>query len=217
MRRFLCLVLLSGSLAQAASKPHVVVFGKPVPVKLFVGPAEDKSLDITVRPLFVDNKLREFTTGEAHDVTDRLFVVRRAFRVNDRLPEDVKNARWRWQRGNWLLVDRDTGRVSELKLPDFDPFYSEVSWYRDYAAYCGNSDSGERVFAVVAQVGRKKPVILKEIGAARQGDMPDSECAAPKWKRQPASATFLPKDRPELTFEIHGHATDVAGSDEEKP
>ncbi len=201
--------------AQAAAKTHVLTFGKTTTVKLFVGAAEDKTLDINVRPLYVDSKLREFTTGEAHDVTDRLFVVRRALRVNDRLPEDAKNIRWRWQRGNWLLVDRETGRISELKLPEFDPFYSEVSWYRDYAAYCGISDSGEKVYAVVAQLGRKKPVVRKEIGAARQQDMPDSECAAPKWQRQPARVTFLPKDRPELTFEVRGHTADVASSDEE--
>ncbi len=211
---FLLLTLLNT--AAAASKPHVLSFGKAMPVKLFVGPAEDKSLDMTVRPLYVDGRLREFTTGDAHDVTDRLFVLRRAYRVNDRLPEDSRNPRWRWQRGNWLSVDRETGRISELKLPEFDPFYSDVSWYRDYAAYCGISDSGEKVFAVVAQLGRKKPVVRKEIGAARQGDMPDSECASPKWQRQPARVTFSPKDRPELSFEIRGHTADVATSDDEE-
>ncbi|MBZ5645671.1 MAG: hypothetical protein LAN37_00440 [Acidobacteriia bacterium] len=220
MRRIaiLFLFLAAGCIgvAAAASKPHLVSFGKVMPVKLFVGPAEDKSLDMTVRPLFVDSRLRDFTTGEPHDVTDRLFVVRRAFRVNDRLPEDGKAPRWRWQRGNWLLVDRQTGRISELKLPEFDPFYSAVSWYRDYAAYCGISDSGEKVFAVVAQLGRRKPVLRKEIGAARQGDMPDSECSLPTWQRQPARVTFLPKDRPEITFEVRGHSADVANSSDEE-
>lgn len=203
------------SAADAAVKAHVLTFGKAMPVKLFVGPEEDKSLDITVRPLYLDSKLREFTTGDAHDVTDRVFVVRRAFRVNDRLPEDTKNPRWRWQRGNWLLVDRETGRISELRLPEFDPFYSNASWYRDYAAYCGISDNGEKVFAVVAQLGRKKPVVRKELGAARQGEMPDSECAPPKWQRQPPRVTFLPRDRPEISFEVRGHSADVANSDDE--
>ena len=215
MRFHLFWLLVLGSLAWAAPKPHVIVFGKAIPVKLFVGPAEDKSLDMSVRPLSVDGKLREFTTSETHEVTDRLFAVRRAFRVNDRLPDDPKGPRWRWQRGNWLLVDRETGRISELRLPDFDPFYSDASWYRDYAAYCGISDNGEKVFAVVAQLGRKKPVVRKEIGAARQGDMPDSECAAPKWQRQPARVTFLPKDRPQISYEVRGHTADVAVSEEE--
>lgn len=214
MRRLLVLILLAGS-AFAASKAHVIAFGKALPVKLMVGPTEDKSLDMTVRGLSVDGRLREFTTGEGHDVTDRLLVVRRAFRVNDRLPDDPKGPRWRWQRGNWLLVDRLTGRISEVKLPEFDPFYSEVSWYRDYAAYCGLSSDGDKVFAVVAQLGMKKPIVRKELGPARQGEMPDSECATPKWQRQPTRVAFLPKDRPQITFEVRGHTADVATSEDE--
>ena len=31
--------------------------------------------------------LKEWTTGDAHDVTDRSFVVRRVIRINDTLPE----------------------------------------------------------------------------------------------------------------------------------
>src|ERR1700693_1056073 len=96
-----------------------------------------KLLDLKVRPLFVDTRLKEYTTGTPHELTDRLFVVRRAFRVNDALPSENSNAngnanaaRWQWQRGGWLLVDRVTGRVSQLNLPEFDPFYSPASWYR---------------------------------------------------------------------------------------
>lgn len=115
-------VVLFAVLASAASKPHVVGFGKPLPVKLFIGPAEDKAIDITVRPLYVDSKLKEFTTGKQHDVTDREFVIRRAFRINDALPDDPrKSPTWIWQRGGWLLVDRSSGRITQLKLPDFDP------------------------------------------------------------------------------------------------
>ena len=32
--------------------------------------------------------IKEYVVGSAHEVTDRLFVVRRAFRINDALPED---------------------------------------------------------------------------------------------------------------------------------
>ncbi len=39
-----------------------------------------------VRALYVDGKLKEFVTGEMHEVTDRLFVVRRAYRLNNNLP-----------------------------------------------------------------------------------------------------------------------------------
>jgi hypothetical protein len=67
------------------------------------------------------------------------------------------SARWLWQRGAWLLVDRNTGRITELKLPDFDPYYSDVSWYCDDAACCGVADDGNCVSATVEQITTKKP------------------------------------------------------------
>ena len=198
-------------LAFAASKPHVVSLGKPMPVKLFIGPAEDKTLNITVRALYVDTKLKEFTTGPAHDVTDREFVVRRAYRINDYLPTDARSApKWLWQRGGWLLVDRVTGRASLIKLPDFDPFYSEVSWYRDYAAYCGIVSNGERVDAVVAEIGGRKALFRKELGKTSMGDAPDSNCAAPRWERQPARVTFLPREGEKFTVNVSGRFADEA-------
>ena|GEM_PF-3258415 len=72
--------------AEAASKPHVMSLGKTMPVKLFLSSAEDKTITINVRPLYLDAKLKEYTAGATHDVTDRLFVVRRAYRINDSLP-----------------------------------------------------------------------------------------------------------------------------------
>ncbi len=157
----------------AASKPHVISFGKTFTVKLFLGPTETKSQDIKIRALMVDGKIKEFTTGETHDITDELFTVRRAFRVNDTLPDDdAKVPKWKWQRGGWVLVNRSTGRVSQLKLPEFDPYYSEAVWYRDYVAYCGLSENAERLYAVVAQLGLRKPVVRAPLGAATNGEMP---------------------------------------------
>ena len=203
-------VVLLSALASAASKPHIVAFGSPQPVKLYVGPSEDKAIDITVRALYVDAKLKEFTSGKPHDVTDREFVVRRAFRINDALPDDAgKTPKWLWQPGGWLLVDRGSGRITQLKLPDFDPFYSEVSWYRDYAAYCGVSGNAERLVAVVAQIGVKKPLYRKELGKASAGDLPYSDCAAPRWDRQPARVTFLPKAGEKFTVNVGGHVADA--------
>ncbi len=218
------LLLLTASPAfSAAAKQHVISFGKSMSVKLFIGPSEDRTVDMKVRPLLVDGKIKEFTTGESHDVTDRLFVVLRAFRVNNNLPveEDApvgqrKMPKWLWQRGGWLLVDRLTGRVSQLNLPDFDPFYSEAAWFRDYVAYCGVSDNADKLLAVVTQLGRKKAILRKDIGPASNGDTPDSECAAPTWERQPVRVTFLPKRGDKVTYTVRGHAADVApGSDEE--
>src|ERR1035438_816132 len=111
--RVLALILMLGTVAGAASKTHVIAFGKSVPVKLFTGASADRTLDIAIRPLYVDSKLKEYTTGKPHEVTDRVFAVRRAFRINDSLPEDAQTSpKWLWQRGGWLLVDRDSGRVS---------------------------------------------------------------------------------------------------------
>ncbi len=79
----------SPAAAKAPAKPHLLTFGKAMAVKWFVGPSENKTTVLNVRPFYVDGRLREFTLDEPHDVTDRLFVVRRAFRVNDALPQET--------------------------------------------------------------------------------------------------------------------------------
>jgi hypothetical protein len=113
------------------------------------------------------------------------------------------------------MVDRTTARITPLKLPEFDPFYSIVTWYRDYAAYCGISDDGDKLYAVVAQIARKKAVLRKELGAASQGDTPYSDCDAPQWERTPSRVTFIPKRYPKVSFTVFGHSTDIATGDEE--
>ena len=153
------LVVTAGT-ADAVSKPHVVSFGKLTAVKWFVGLDEKQVVELRVRALYVDGRQKEFTLGMSHDVTDRLFVVRRAFRLNDTLPDEAASARkWRWERGGWLLVDRITGRVATINLPEFDAYYSAANWYRDYVAYCGVSDDGKKVYAMVMQLGRRKPIL----------------------------------------------------------
>ncbi len=74
-----------------------------------------------------------------------------------------------WQRGPWLLVDRVTGHVTALKLPDYDPGVSQVSWFRDYGAYCGVTASGKSLYAVVAQLAARKPVLAKKLAAFEAG------------------------------------------------
>ena len=88
-------------------------------------------------------------------------------RFGERNVQNVSSALvWRWQRGGWLLVDRITGHVSPINLPEFDAFYSRAAWYRDYVAYCGISDDGKNLYAVVAQLGRRKPILKKTLGDA---------------------------------------------------
>ena len=135
--------------------------------------------------------LKEWTTGDAHDVTDRTFVVRRVIRINDSLPGD-KLGHWVWQRGPWLMVDRVTGRVTALKLPDYDPGVSQVSWFRDYGAYCGVTATGKSLYAVVAQLAARKPVLAKKLAAFDPENHPDPACDAPDWQREPLRITFHP-------------------------
>lgn len=200
--------------SRALPKAHVITFGKWIAVK-WPDASGKKLLDLKVRPLFVDTRLKEYTTGTPHDLTDRLFGVRRVFRVNDALPEESV-ARWQWQRGGWLLVDRVSGKVSQLTLPEFDPFYSTASWYRDYVAYCGVSEDGKKLSAMVMQGGRRKPVLKKVLGEPDGDDAPDSECPAPKWERAPARVTFEPDDTQKLMFSIRGRVVDFVSEPDEE-
>lgn len=213
----LFLLGLFGSAAWAAPKPHVISFGKWSTVQWTPNSGDDKPLTLKVRALFIDARLKEYTTEPAHEVTERLMVVRRAFRVNDSLPgEPVFAPHWLWQRGGWLLVDRITGRVSPLNLPNFDPFYSAVTWYRDYAAYCGVSDDDKHLYTVVAQLGRRKPVTKMPFsGELTEASPPDSACPAPSWQRDPARATFQ-TGASKLTVVVRGHVVDVVNDAEEE-
>jgi len=205
--------------AAAGTKSHTISFGKWTTVQWFpsTGAPDDKPLTLKVRPLLVDSRVKEFTVGPAHDVTDRLFVVRRAFRVNDSLPQEpVSMPHWQWQRGGWLVVDRITGHISPINLPEFDALYSAASWYRDYAAYCGVSDDGKKLYAVVAQVGRRKPVLKTLlVGDSETKDATgDSACATPAWQRNPSRVSFDPTGGTKQTFAIRGHSVDLVVQEE---
>ena len=212
----MCLLLcFSWCDSGAAPKPHVVALGKWTSAK-WPNATGLKLFDLKVRALLVDGRLKEYTTGAPHEVTDRIFVVRRAFRVNDALPaENSREPKWQWQRGGWLLVDRLTGRVSQLNLPEFDPFYSTASWYRDYIAYCGVSEDGKKLYAMVAQLGRRKPILKKDAGEPAGDDDPDSECPTPTWERSPMRVTFQPDDDRKVVFSIRNRVVDVVNDVEE--
>jgi len=204
-------IALSSQL-HAATKVHAIGFGKPMLVQWLpgTGAENEKAIPIKVRPLLVDGRVKEFVLGPVHEITDRLFVVRRVFRVNDSLPEDA-NIHWQWERGGWLLVDRVTGRISAINLPGFDPFYSAASWYRDYVAYCSLADDGKKIDAIVAQIGRRRPVLKKQISsvAQREDAAPDSACSLPVWQRNPTRISFEAAGTDKQTFAIHGQVIDV--------
>ena len=200
-------VLGSLGLHGAPRKPHVVVLGaqKRVPCSKAGDPAGASAGEdaLKIRPLLVDGAVKEWTTGDAHDVTDRSFVVRRALRLNDALPGD-RLGHWVWQRGPWLLVDRVTGHATPIKFPDYDPAVSQVSWFRDYGAYCGVTASGKSLYAVVAQLAARKPVLAKKIDAYDPDPKshPDPVCTQPEWQREPLRVTFHPAGKGDLSFDI---------------
>ncbi|MGB6690323.1 MAG: hypothetical protein WBE76_21015 [Terracidiphilus sp.] len=218
-------------ISAAPRKTHTVVLGavRKVPYSKAGDPsgAAAGESELKIRALLVDGVLKEWTTGDAHDVTDRSFVVRRAIRLNDELPEDKpgdksgdKPGEWVWQRGPWLLVDRVTGRATPLKLPDFEAAVSQPSWFRDYAAYCGVTASGKSLYAVVAQVAARKPVLAKKFAAFDRQNEPSPACAAPEWQREPLRITFHPAGRDQVSFDIvPGSAVLVedSGDDSETP
>ena len=191
----------------AIAKPHVVGLGaaKRVPYSIAGDPAGASAdeKELRVRPLVVDTKIKEWTTGDVHDVTDRSFAVRRAIRLNDALPTE-KVEHWVWQRGPWLLVDRVTGHITAIKLPDYDPAVSSVTWFRDYAAYCGLTATGHQLYAVVAQVAARKPVLAKKLGAWDPEDHPKPACAASTWQREPLRITFQPTGAAQVSFDLVG-------------
>lgn len=222
-RKFNLLVILAtmgllNAAGWAKPKPKIITFGNPYTVKLFIGPNEANTVPLKIRSLMVNGSVKEFTTGEVHQITDRIFVVRRAYRLNNNLPaEDRKVPNWIWQRGGWLMVDRLNAHISQLKLPEFDPFYSHASWFRDYVAYCGVSDDGGRLFAVVAQWGDRKPVLRKELGKVPEhGDTPNSYCTAPVWEKKPTRVTFQPKNGEPFSYTVFEHSVDAQpGSSDE--
>jgi hypothetical protein len=204
---------LGAATVLAASKPHVITFGKWTAVKSSTDLDQDRSDDLKVRAVYVDGRLKEFTFGIPHEVTEQLFVVRRVVRVNDTLPQEAATTpRWSWQRGGWLVINRVTGHISQASLPEFDPDSSSGTWYRDYVAYCGISDDGRKLSAIVMQLGRRKPILKKPFGEAANDEA--SECAPPGWQRAPTRVSFVSKADQKFTFAVRGHTVEVVSDDD---
>jgi hypothetical protein len=151
----------------------------------------------------VDGKVKDWTTGDLHEVTDRSFSVRRAVRLNDGLPGD-KGEHWVWQRGPWVLIDRTSGKITALRLPDYEPAVSNVAWFRDFAAYCGLTPSGKELYAVVAQIAARKPVLNKKLAEWNPTSHPTPACAPAAWQREPLQVSFSPTGAATVTFNLTG-------------
>jgi hypothetical protein len=201
------LALLVPASGWCAAKPHVVALGavrrEPYSPQGDPAGAQKDETGLKVRPLIVDGKVREWTTGDPHEVTERSFAVRRAVRLNDSLPTD-HTTRWVWQRGPWLLIDRESGKVAALHLPDFDPAVSDAIWFRDYAAYCGVNAGGRQLFAVVAQIAAHRPLLARKLGAWDPADHPTPACAPSVWQRDPLKVSFQPTGSAPVSFDLVG-------------
>ena len=213
------LLTAAGALASAPKPPkvHTVTLGPmhKVPyTPAFSTPdsKDDDSTTLKIRPLFVDSKQKEWTVGELHNISDRSFAIRRALHINDALPNDP-GERWVWQPASWIVVDRTTGHITALHLPDFDAAVSDAVWFRDYAAYCGTIAATSRsaksegvgsLVAVVAQAGTRKAVAQRAVGRWPQPEHAGPVCIPAKWQRLPMRATFQPATGDPITFDVVG-------------
>ncbi len=196
--------------ARAAPAPryHSVALGglRKVPYSREGDPegAMPGETELAVHPLVVDGRVKGWTTGERHDVTEQTFVVRSAVRINDSLPSDdgkKTGEHWVWQRGPWLLIERSSGRAEVLKLPDFHSGVSQVAWFRDYAAYCGLPSSGKHLYAIVAKLAVRKPLFAGKLEPWDEA-APHLQpaCAPATWLREPLQVTFQPTGQQPSVF-----------------
>src|SRR5258707_15838854 len=101
------LLLLAAS-ASAAPRQHIIVLGKWQTVKTLADSGE--ASEGKVRSLIVDGRGKEYTSGPRHEVTDRLLVKRRAYRVNDVLPgAQQQTPHWIWRLGGWISLAPSNG------------------------------------------------------------------------------------------------------------
>lgn len=185
--------------AAIASQSHVVGWGAWTSITLTSGQ------QLKVRPIMIDGRVKEYSTGAAHQVTENVWVVRHVFRINNALPQEAtKRPQWAWQLGGWLTVNSASGRVSELNLPDFDPHTSQVSWFQDYAAYCGATEDSSVHYMVVFQLGKRKPVLKKELYG--------QSCAAPQWEKDPSRVSFEPVGGTRVSFLVHDGSAELQSS-----
>jgi hypothetical protein len=68
---------------------------------------------------------------------------------------------------------------------------------------------------MVVEVGRRKPVLKKELKDTALNDKPDSACKPPTWQRQPARVSFEPNGTEKTTYSIRRHSVDIVSDADE--
>ena len=86
-----------------------------------------------------------------------------------------------------------------------------MTWFRDYAAYCGVSDDAQKSFAIIMQLGKRKPLLKKSLADA---GVQSSLCPAPVWQRTPVRVTFQASADQKLTFSVKSRVVDLASEEE---
>jgi hypothetical protein len=99
-------------------------------------------------------------------------------------------------------------------LPDFDPSVSEAVWFRDYAAYCGVNTTGKQLFAVVAQVEARRPLLARKLGAWDAADHPTPACAPAVWQRDPLKVSFQVTGAEVVSFDLIGTSAVLVEDDD---
>ncbi len=83
-------------------------------------------------------------------------------------------------------------------------------------AYCGLSDNADHLYAIIVEVGRKKPVVKKAMGPPLTAAAPDSECGPPLWERKPMRVTFAPMQKEKLSFTVRGRLAEIETLEKEE-
>ena len=66
-------VLVLSSFLAAATKVHVITFGRWIPVQWLAGAFDSPPLTSKVRPVLVDGIMKEYVVGSAHEIFEPLF------------------------------------------------------------------------------------------------------------------------------------------------
>jgi hypothetical protein len=61
---------------------------------------------------------------------------------------------------------------------------------------------GKSLYAVVAQVAARKPVLAKKLSAFDPESHADPACGLPEWQREPLRITFHPTGKDAVSFDI---------------
>jgi hypothetical protein len=213
VRRGFFLIAILSSFCAAAPRTHTVTFGRwqTITITSENGESQQAPLTAKMRTLAIDGGFKEYTVGASHQVTDHVFVIRKVEHLNDALPDDKdRQPHWIWRLAGWISVNRLTGRVAQLNLPGFDPEISQASWYRDYAAYCGVSPDGVKLYMIVGQLGSRRPLLHREYTGAA--------CGLPQWARGPSRVTFVVAgEKSSFVVRAHGADPQPDASEEEGP